>query len=136
MRRQWTWKFRFGEELCKLDGYSTYVETITTTFWGKYAVFWKKTLTFLLPQNINKKLQVPVKYKKHDQWTLWAWDWTNRTLISLWHCRNNGRYPAERNPPGSYTTSVSTTIMSILYCGNWKLKCQDISFSVAATKNF
>ena len=50
-----------------MDGYSTYVETITTTFWGKYAAFRKKTLTFLLHHNINKKLQVLVKYKKHDQ---------------------------------------------------------------------
>ena len=27
------------------------------------------------------------------------------------HRRNNGRYPVERNPPGSYTSSVPATIM-------------------------
>ena len=29
------------------------------------------------------------------------WDWTNQTLISSWHRRVNGRYPAERSLPGS-----------------------------------
>ena len=54
--------------------------------------------------------------------------WTNQTLISSWHRHNNRRYPAERYPPGSYTTLVSATIMPRLYCSNWKLKLQ-VSFS-------
>ena len=62
-------------------------------------------------------------------------DWTNQTLVSSWHSRDNGRYPAERNPPGSYTSSVSATIISRLYCGNWKIKAPGDFFSVASTKN-
>ena len=51
-----------------------------------------------------------------------SWDRTNQTLMLSWHCRDNGRYPAERNPPGSYTTSVSATITPRLYCSNRKIK--------------
>ena len=32
-------------------------------------------------------------------------------------------------------TSVSPTIMSRLYCGNWKIKASGDFFSVAGTKN-
>ena len=67
-----------------------------------------------------------------------SWDWTNQTLISPWYRRDNGRSgrnPAERNPPGLYTSSVSGTIMSRLYYGNWKIKASGDFFSVAATKN-
>ena len=55
--------------------------------------------------------------------------------MSSWHRRDNGRYPAERNLPGLYATSVSATIMSGLYRGNWKIKASGDFFSVAATKN-
>ena len=55
--------------------------------------------------------------------------------MSPWHRRDNGHYPAERNPPGSYTTSVSATLMPCLYCGNWKIKVLGDFFWVAATKN-
>ena len=58
-----------------------------------------------------------------------------RLLISSWHCHNDGCYLAERNPPGSCTTSVSATIMPHLYCDNWKLKLRVRFFSIAATKN-
>ena len=58
-----------------------------------------------------------------------------RLLMLSWHRHNNGRYQAERNPPGSCTTLVSTTIMLRLYCDNWKLKLQVRFFSVDATKN-
>ena len=54
-----------------------------------------------------------------------------RLLMSSWHCH----YPAERNPSGSCTTSVSATVMARLYSGNWKLKLQGTFFSVTATKN-
>ena len=40
---------------------------------------------------------------------------TNQTLISSWHCHDNGRYPAERYPPASYATLVSATIVPHLY---------------------
>ena len=63
-----------------------------------------------------------------------SWVWTNQTLISSWHRRNNGRYPAESNPPGSYTTSVSATIMSRLYCGNWKIKFEVTLFQLLLWK--
>ena len=53
-----------------------------------------------------------------------SWDWTNQTLISSWHRRDNRPYPAERNPSGLYATLVSATIMPYLYCSNWKLKLQ------------
>ena len=52
-----------------------------------------------------------------------------RPLMSPWHRRDNGRYPAERNPPGSYTTSVSPTIMPCFYCGNRKVKASGDFFS-------
>ena len=55
--------------------------------------------------------------------------------MSSWHRRDNGRYPAERNLPGLYATSVSATIMSGLYRGNWEIKASGDLFSVAATKN-
>ena len=48
-------------------------------------------------------------------------DWTNKTLMSTWNHRDNGSYPVERNPLGSYTTSVSATIMSCLYYDNQKV---------------
>ena len=56
-----------------------------------------------------------------------------RLLMSSWHRRVNGRYPAERNPPGSYATSVSATIMPCFYCGNWKIKASGNFFSVATS---
>ena len=52
-----------------------------------------------------------------------------------WHRCDNGRYPAERDPPGSYDTSVSATIMSRLFCGNWKTKASGDFFLVAAMKS-
>ena len=55
--------------------------------------------------------------------------------MSSWHRRDNGHYPAERNPPGSFTTLVSGTIMSRVYFSHLKLKLQATFFSVAATKN-
>ena len=55
--------------------------------------------------------------------------------MSSGHRCDNGRYPAERDPPGSYDTSVSATIMSRLFYGNWKLKASDDFFLAAATKN-
>ena len=55
--------------------------------------------------------------------------------MSSLHHRDNGRYPAERNPPGSYTTSVSATIRPCLHCGNWKAKASGDFFSVAAAKS-
>ena len=58
-----------------------------------------------------------------------------RLLMSSWHRHDNGRYPAERNPWESCTTSVSATITAHLYYGNWKLKLQGKFFSVTATKN-
>ena len=45
-------------------------------------------------------------------------DWTNQTLMSPCHRCDNGRYQAERNPPGSYATLVSAAIVPRLYCGN------------------
>ena len=51
-----------------------------------------------------------------------SWDWTNQTLMLSWHRRDNGHYTTEINPPGSYTTSVSVTIMPRLYCGDWKIE--------------
>ena len=51
-------------------------------------------------------------------------------LMSSGHRRDNGRYPAEINPPGSYATSVSATIMPCFYCGNWKLKHQATFFQL------
>ena len=60
---------------------------------------------------------------------------TNQTLMSSWHLRNNGRYPAEKKFPETYTTSVLATIIPRLYCGNWKIKASSDFFSVAATKN-
>ena len=45
-----------------------------------------------------------------------------RLLMSSWHRRNNGRYLVERNPPGSYATSVSAIIIPCFYCVNWKIK--------------
>ena len=47
-----------------------------------------------------------------------SWDLTNE------HRRDNGHYPAKKNPPESYPSSVSATIMPRLYCGNWKSKLQ------------
>ena len=64
-----------------------------------------------------------------------SWDWTNQTLTSSWHRRDGEHYPAQRNLPGSYTSSVSATIIPRLYCGNWKTKASGDFFSVAATKN-
>ena len=55
--------------------------------------------------------------------------------MSSWYLRDNGRYPAERNPPESYTTSVSATIIPRLYCGNSKIKASGDFFSVAAMRN-
>ena len=55
--------------------------------------------------------------------------------MSSWRRRDNGRYPVERNLPGSYTSSVSPTIMSRLYYGKWKIKVSGDFFSVAATRN-
>ena len=60
-----------------------------------------------------------------------SWDLTNQTLMSSWHCFDNGRYPAERNPSGSYTTAVSSKIMPRL-CVNWKIKASG-EFSLIAT---
>ena len=40
-----------------------------------------------------------------------------------------------RNPPGSYTSSASATIVTRLYYGNWKIKASGDFFSVSATKN-
>ena len=48
---------------------------------------------------------------------------------------DNGRYPAEKYPPRSYTSSVLAIIMPCLYCGNSKIKTLGDAFSVAATKN-
>ena len=48
---------------------------------------------------------------------------------------DNGRYPAEKYPPRSYTSSVLAIIMPRLYCGNSKIKTLGDAFSVAATKN-
>ena len=67
--------------------------------------------------------------------TLGSWDWTNQTLMSSWLRRDNGRYPAKRNPPGLYTTSGSATVMLRLYYGNWCIKASGDIFSVTATKN-
>ena len=53
--------------------------------------------------------------------------------MSLWHRLDNER--SERNPPGSYTSSVPATIMPRLYYGNQKIKASGDFFSVAATKN-
>ena len=64
-----------------------------------------------------------------------SWDWTNQNLMSLWHRRDNGRYAAEKNPPRLYTSSVSATIMPLLYYGNWKIKASGDFSSVAATEN-
>ena len=71
----------------------------------------------------------------HINLTSISWDWAYQTLMSSWHRRDNWHSPAERNPPGSYTSSASATIISRLYCGNWKIKASGDSFSVAATKN-
>ena len=54
--------------------------------------------------------------------------------MSSWHRRDNGRYPRKKYPPGSYTSSISATIMPRLYYGNWKIKALG-DFAVAATKN-
>ena len=48
---------------------------------------------------------------------------------------DNGRYPAEKYPPRSYTSSVLAIIMPRLYYGNSKIKTLGDAFSVAATKN-
>ena len=47
---------------------------------------------------------------------------TNHTLISSWHRHDNGRYPAERNPLGSYATLVSVTIIPRLHGALMQLK--------------
>ena len=60
--------------------------------------------------------------------TLGSRYWTNQTLTSSCHGHNNGRYPAERNPPESYATLVSATVMPCVYCGNRKLEPQ-VSFN-------
>ena len=60
------------------------------------------------------------------------WDRANQTLMLSWHGRDNGH--SERNPPGSYTSSVSATTMPRLYYGNQKIKASGNFFSVAATK--
>ena len=63
-------------------------------------------------------------------------DWTNQTLMSSWHRHNNGRYPAHRNPPGSYTSSVSATKMQPLYCGNWKIRATGTFFQLLLRKTW
>ena len=60
-----------------------------------------------------------------------SWDWTNQTLTSSWHRRDNGRYPTERNPPRLYTTSVLATIMPRLYCETEKNKASGDFFSLS-----
>ena len=47
-----------------------------------------------------------------------------RPLMSSWHHHYYQRYPAQRNPLGSCTTSVSATIMPHLYCdtGNYSFR--------------
>ena len=57
-----------------------------------------------------------------------SWDWTNQTLMTLWHRSDSGRYPAEKNPSGSYSTSVSVTTMPRLYCDIWQMKASGDSF--------
>ena len=74
---------------------------------------------------VNFRYQPDIKILRLDQWN----------FISSWHRCDKGRYLAERNPPGSYTCSVSATIMPRLYCRNWKIRASGDFFSVAATKN-
>ena len=80
--------------------------------------------------------------EKHDDVNLryqpdsGSWDWANQTLMLSWHRRDNRRYPAERDPSGSYTTSVSATIMPRLYCGNWKIKASGDFFLSCCCKKF
>ena len=56
-----------------------------------------------------------------------SWDLTNQTLMLSWYFWDSGRYPAERNPPGSYTTPVSAKIIPRL-CANWKSKASEFFF--------
>ena len=56
-----------------------------------------------------------------------------RLLMSSWHRHDNRRYPAERNPPGSYAISVSAIIITCFYRGNWKIKASGNFFSVVTS---
>ena len=74
------------------------------------------------------------------KWNTWRCqfaisNWHQDLEIGPWHRRDNGSYPAERNAQGSYTTSVSVTIMPRLYCNNWKIKVSgDLFFSCCYKK--
>ena len=57
-----------------------------------------------------------------------------RLSISSWYGHNNKRYPAERNPPKSNTTSVLATIIQHLISGKWELMIQATFFQLMPRK--
>ena len=65
-----------------------------------------------------------------------SWDWTNQTLISSWHRRDNGRYPAEGNPPESYTIQYHSQKSHIYIVATKKLKLQAAFFKFFFKQRF
>ena len=77
--------------------------------------------------DVNLRYQPDIRILRLDQ--------SDVNVVMIWSHRDNGRYPAERNPPGSNTTSGSATIISCLYCGIWKIKAPDDFFFSCCCKN-